>query len=111
MELRNALFAAIDKSGLTGKELSERSGVTQSQISRFRKGEDIAFLTFQRLVSGLPREAYHQFITTLMVEQMSSQELGNVIMSAVTQLQKIPTESSDKPLELEHSAEPIPSAA
>jgi len=122
MLLKDALFKAMDKCGLTAKELSERSGVTQAQISRFRKGEDLAFLTFQRLVAGLPREAYHQFTTTLVVEQMDSQELGNLIMSAVTQLQQKPvesksvieskpTESSDKSLELEHSTQPIPSAA
>lgn len=87
------MFKTIDRCELTAKELSERAGVSQAQISRFRKGEDLAFSTFQRLVDGLPREAYHQFCTLLMVDQMNNQELADLIMLAVTQLQQKSAES------------------
>jgi predicted transcriptional regulator len=99
MQLRDALFTAIDKSGLTGKELSERANVSQAQISRFRKGEDLSYSTIQRLINGLPRETHHQFCTLLMVGEMTSQELADLIMVAVTQLQQQPYESQNHGLD------------
>lgn len=111
MQLRNALFTAIDRYGLTAKELSEKSGVSQAQISRFRKGEDLTFSTYERLVKGLPREAYHQFCALLMVEQMNNQELGDLIMTAVTQLQKKSVELTSDGLDKNKSQQSTVSAA
>ena len=111
MQLRNALFIAIDRCGLTAKELSEQSGVSQAQISRFRKGEDLTFSTYEKLIKGLPREAYHQFCALLMVEQMNNQELGDLIMTAVTQLQKKSVELPFDGLEKNKSQQSTISAA
>ncbi|NJL10838.1 MAG: hypothetical protein HC908_13550 [Calothrix sp. SM1_7_51] len=88
--MRDALFTAIDKSGLTGKDLNERSNVSQAQIYRERKGDDLSYSNIQRLINGLPRETYHQFCTLLMVGEMTSQELADLIMVPVTQLQQKP---------------------
>lgn len=86
MELRDALFKAVDRAELTGKQLSEKSGVSEAQISRFRKGGDISFKNFQKLIDGLTRQAYHQFVCQLLIEQMNNQELADLIMVAVSQL-------------------------
>ncbi|RUS93788.1 hypothetical protein DSM106972_095470 [Dulcicalothrix desertica PCC 7102] len=99
MQLRDALFTAIDKYQLTAKELSEKAGVSQAQISRFRKGEDLAFSTFQRLVDGLPRDAKNHFCTLLIVGEMDNQELGEMIMVAVAQLQSRAMESHNNGLD------------
>ncbi len=88
MELREVLFKAAERSELTGKELSERSGVSEAQISRFRKGGDISFKNFQRLVDGLPPHAYHQFACQLLVQRMSNKELSELVIVAVSRMSK-----------------------
>ncbi len=63
--LRKAVFEALNLSGETAKKLSEASGVDQSQISRFRKGGDISFANYQKLVLGLSPVAYDYFINLI----------------------------------------------
>jgi transcriptional regulator with XRE-family HTH domain len=73
MDLRKELFEAVERCGLTAKELSQRSGVSEAQISRFRSGGNIAFRNFQKLVDGLPPGA---FLPTSS-ESQTSEEIAN----------------------------------
>lgn len=62
MELRAALLTTINKFKITGKELSQASGLTEAQVSGFRTGKrEIELKNFEKLVSSLPSDAYHHF--------------------------------------------------
>ena len=81
MDLRKLLFEAVEKCGVTAKELSQSSGVSEAQISRFRSGGDIAFRNFQKLVDGLPPDALHKFTSLLSApsEPQSNEEIAFVL--------------------------------
>ena len=52
--LVQALIDARKKSGLTQKELSERTGIAQSDISKFENGDgNPSVRTLQRLAAGM----------------------------------------------------------
>lgn len=64
-DISQAFFEALAWGGMTAKELSEIAGVTQAQISRFRKGGDIYSSVVQRLIDGLPDRIYQKFLSLL----------------------------------------------
>ncbi len=88
MDLRQALFKAIDLSGISAKELSEIAKVTPTQISRFRKGKDISSSTLQRLIDGLPPEAYAHFHSIIAPKQNSNNEIADQLFQLAHQLKK-----------------------
>ena len=63
--LSQALFEALDQDGMTAKELSKLAGVTEAQISRFRKGGDLYSSAVQRLIDALPTSIYNRFLSLL----------------------------------------------
>ena len=88
MDLRQALFKAIDLSGISAKELSEMAKVTTAQISRFRKGKDVSSSTLQRLIDGLPPDAYAHFHSIIAPKQNSEDEIANQLLQLAYQLKK-----------------------
>ena len=63
--ISQALFEALAWGGMTAKELSQTAGVTEAQISRFRKGGDIYSSVVQRLIDGLPDRIYNKYLLLL----------------------------------------------
>lgn len=88
MDLRQALFKAIELSGISAKDLSEMANVTPTQISRFRKGKDVSSSTLQRLIDGLPPDAYAHFHSIIAPKQNSEDEIANQLLQLAYQLKK-----------------------
>lgn len=62
-EIVRALMDARIKSGLTQKELSERTGISQSDISKFENGNGNPSLrTIQRLADGMGMKLRLEFV-------------------------------------------------
>jgi len=60
-----AMIDARKKYGLTQKQLSERSGITQADISRIETGEaNPSLKTLQRLASGMGMKIRIEFLPT-----------------------------------------------
>lgn len=76
MNLREIYFEAIAQTGVSAKEISRRSSVHETQISRFRKGGDISFENFQKLVAGLPPRAFAKFHSLLNPSGRSNEEIA-----------------------------------
>ena len=69
MELKEALLNTLDKYKISGKKLSEASGIPESQISYFRSGKrSVELKSFQRIVDVLPSDAYEYFLRQLALE-------------------------------------------
>jgi transcriptional regulator with XRE-family HTH domain len=87
MRIREALFQTLDTFKISGKQLSADSGVTESQISSFRRGNrELDLKNFEKLVEALPPNAYHHFWTQLALKQLSDDHLCELIMMAATHL-------------------------
>ena len=88
MKLREALIQTFDKYKITGKQLSEASGITEAQISRFKNGGELSLVNFEKVVTSLPGSAYHYFWCQLAVNRMDDEQLYQTIMMAATQLKE-----------------------
>lgn len=89
MRIREALFKTLDTFKITGKQLSANSGVTESQISSFRRGNrELELKNFEKLVEALPPDAYNYFWSQLALGRMSEDHLYELIMMATSQLKE-----------------------
>lgn len=57
MKFFEAFKETVYRFDLKGSELAELSGLTVSQISRFRQGQNIRIETLERLLAAMPPEA------------------------------------------------------
>lgn len=57
MKFAEAFRETMFRFGLTGNEIAERSGLTPTQISKFRKGENLRIDSVERILEALPEEA------------------------------------------------------
>ncbi len=61
--IMQAMIDARKESGLTQKELSERTGITQADISRLEKGNaNPSLKTLQRLAAGMNMRVRLEFV-------------------------------------------------
>lgn len=89
MRIREALFKTLDTFKITGKQLSADSGVSESQISSFRRGNrELELKNFEKLVEALPPNAYRHFWSQLVLDRMSDEHLYELIMMATSQLKE-----------------------
>ena len=63
--IASCFFEILKRGKMTAKEISKRSGVTEANISKFRKGGDIYSSTYERLVEALPKELKRQYYLLL----------------------------------------------
>jgi len=64
-EIIQAIIDARKKSGLTQKQLSEKTGIAQGDISKIEKGDaNPSLKTLKRLASGMNAKLHLQFIST-----------------------------------------------
>lgn len=86
-----ALFEAMAWGGMTAKELSQKAGTTEAQISRFRKGGDIYSSVVQRLIDALPDRIYNKFVLLLEGHQApknSNVQIADQIVDLAYQLKQ-----------------------
>ncbi len=61
--IMQAIIDAREESGMTQKELSERTGITQADISRLEKGNaNPSLKTLQRLAAGMNMRVRLEFV-------------------------------------------------
>ena len=62
-ELAQSIIKARTETGITQKELSTRTGILQSNISRIEKGEyNPSIKTLQRLANGMGKKLHIEFV-------------------------------------------------
>lgn len=94
MNLSKAFDKTLNHFGISGKWLSEQSGVSQQMISGFRRNQQRIYSdSMERLIRALPREAQQYFFESLLgmslvaqtpdleqvVEEASSVQLGYLL--------------------------------
>lgn len=60
-DVANCYFKILKSSRITAKEISQKSGITEANISKFRKGGDILLSSYQKLIDALPAELRKQY--------------------------------------------------
>jgi predicted transcriptional regulator len=102
MNFAHALDTTLDEYGISGKWLSERSGVSQQMISGFRKGNQRVYSdSLEKIVATLPLEARHYFFTqlagsnqlvgpspspTAIVKQMNKSQLAQLLVAVADEI-------------------------
>ncbi|MEO0013632.1 MAG: hypothetical protein RLZZ535_2021 [Cyanobacteriota bacterium] len=71
--ISNCYFKTLKLGGLTAKAISRLSGVTEANISKFRKGGGINTYSYERLLNALPVELRKQYYL-LMIEGESQKK-------------------------------------
>lgn len=104
MNFAQALDATLDEYGISGKWLSEKSGVSQQMISGFRKGNQRVYSdSLEKIVATLPIEAKQFFFNRLagysplllasqspssLVKQMNRAQLAELLMAVANEIQQ-----------------------
>jgi predicted transcriptional regulator len=102
MNFAQALDSTLDEYGISGKWLSERSGVSQQMISGFRKGNQRVYSdSLEKIVATLPIEAKQYFFTQLLgvaqlscsapspttiVKQMNKSQLAQLLVAVADEI-------------------------
>jgi transcriptional regulator with XRE-family HTH domain len=104
MNFAQALDTTLNEYGISGKWLSERSGVSQQMISGFRKGNQRVYSdSLEKIVATLPIEAKHYFFSqlagsnqlvgyspspTAIVKQMNKAQLAELLVAVADEIQQ-----------------------
>lgn len=99
MKFSNALNATLKQFSINGKDLARISGVSESSISRYRRGEsDIQAESLERLITALPPDARYYFYFNCLVKDID--EAGIAIL-----LQAIAFKLKEEPVKIQVSGE------
>lgn len=91
--ISDALFEALAVEDMTAKQLSQLSGCTEAQLSRFRNGGGIHTTVFQRIIDSLPNRVYSQFVLLLSGQEAekvyrSDSQIADQILDLALQLKR-----------------------
>ena len=67
--IAGCFFETLKRGKLTAKDISKRSGVTEANISKFRKGGDVYTSTYEKLIDALPKELKKQYYLLLLEDK------------------------------------------
>jgi len=99
MNFANALDATLKHFCLNARNLSVESGVAESSISRYRRGErDIHTESLERLVSALPLEARNYFYFNCLVTEIDEAGIATLLQAIAFQLKRESAKESVKTL-------------
>ena len=79
MRFSEAFRETLFRFNLKGADLAERSGLTPTQISKFRNGENLRIDSVERILAALPEDA-REYMLLLVVQQ---REAAHVPLPAV----------------------------
>ncbi len=60
---------------LSGADLAEKSGVSMSQISRFRGGQNVRAATIEMLLDAMPQEAREYMLSLVAQRETEAEQL------------------------------------
>lgn len=99
-----AIDQTLKQYGITGKELSTKSGVAEASISRFRRGErDIQAESLEKIVAALPASAQKYFFLNCLVEDLDDDAIATLLHAISLKLR-----SADKKSEETRMTEKVP---
>jgi transcriptional regulator with XRE-family HTH domain len=88
MRISEALNLTLEHFNITGRELAQRSGVTESALSRFRHGEqDLQASSIEKLFAGLPSNAFHYLMAQLWLEREESESAVQMLSLIASRIQ------------------------
>lgn len=88
MRISEALNLTLEHFNITGRELAQRSGVTESALSRFRRGEkDLQASSIEKLLAGLPDDAYHYLMAQLWLSRNKPQSTVHMLSVIASNIQ------------------------
>lgn len=115
MNFSRAFDRTLNHFGISGKWLSEQSGVSQQMISGFRRGQQRIYSdSMERLIQALPLEAQQYFFESLLgmslvaqtpnlekvVEEATSVQLGNLLKAIGSKMSSSDNGQSNLPQEV-----------
>jgi hypothetical protein len=119
MNFSKAFDKTLNHFGISGKWLSEQSGVSQQMISGFRRGQQRIYSdSMERLIQALPLEAQQYFFESLLgmslaahtpdleqvVEEASSVQLGQLLKAIGSKMSSASNGKAAKPDNLPQEA-------
>lgn len=66
MKFSEAFRETLFRFNLKGNELAEQSGLTPTQISKFRNGENLRIDSVERILDALPNEAREYMLVLIL---------------------------------------------
>lgn len=95
MKFSDSFDDTLKQFKITAKDLAGKSGVAESSISRFRRGErEIQSDSLERLIGALPQDAKQYLFCKLFVGEMDKQGIATLLSAIATHLK---TEQSQTP--------------
>jgi predicted transcriptional regulator len=95
MKFSDAINQAFVEFNLSAKEIAARSGLTESQLSRFRNGRDIRSDNLERLIEALPEQAKEFLFFKCFVNQMSDRAIGTLLYTISLRMRDESTQSAE----------------
>lgn len=95
MKFADALNATLKHFDITAKELSAKSGVAESGISRYRRHErDIQAESLERMIAALPPDARYFFYCNCLLKDIDATGVA-MLLQAIASKMKADAESSE----------------
>lgn len=93
MKFATAFDATLKHFKISARELALQSGVAESSISRYRRGErDIQADSLERLLEALPQEARHYFYFNCLVRDIDEAGIATLLQVIASKLKAEPVE-------------------
>lgn len=88
MQIFEALNLTLEHFKIKGKEIAQRSGVTEATVSKFRHGEqDLTTTSLDKLLAGLPDDAYHYLMAQLWLSRNKPQSTVHMLSVIASNIQ------------------------
>jgi len=98
MKFADALNATLKHFEITAKELSAKSGVAESSISRYRRGErDMQAESLERMLEVLPPAARYYFYCDCLIKDIDAVGVAMLLQAIASKMKTDVADSSDAP--------------
>jgi transcriptional regulator with XRE-family HTH domain len=96
MNFSAAFDETISHFKLKAKDIASVSGLTESAISKFRRGEqDLKASSLERLIKALPQEAKQYLFLKILVGEMDSQGIAALLSAIAFRIKESDENSED----------------
>jgi transcriptional regulator with XRE-family HTH domain len=94
MKFADALDITLKHFKISAKELAAKSGVAESSISRYRRGErDIQADSLERLIAALPSEARNYLYFNCLIRDIDDAGIATLLQAIAIRLKSNPEKS------------------
>lgn len=104
MKFSDSFDDTLKRFKITAKDLASKSGVAESSISRFRRGErEIQSDSLERLISALPQDAKQYLFCQLFVGEMDKQGIATLLNAIAHYLKEDSSQHTGSSSQKHHS--------